>query len=225
MEASLKHRSLYKASSPHWKETYRKRCVERLKSSRSQLLDRYRQVSESEPCGVQRSLLVQEVMEEEWKQLQLTNSLPSMWGRGNFSQVFGMLQDPDELALLEEVQQELILEEQRMVEEIERVLEFEEECLNSVIDLNAETQIVCPVCNRNNLTVTSHFVVCACGLYIHAHSRGLTVEKLQSLLGNHLAEHQCRCPHRPLFSVGTGLAGESHLFMSCQVCDTVAVIL
>ncbi|KAJ1185341.1 hypothetical protein NDU88_002134 [Pleurodeles waltl] len=226
MAAALKHRSLYKATPPPWKETFRRRCVERLKNSRSRLLDRYRQVSDGERGGLRRSLLVQDVMEEEWQELQLTNTnLPSLWRKGDLSQVFGLLQDSDELALLEEIKQELILEEQCMVEEIERVLRFEEECLNSVIELNTENQVVCPVCNRNNLTVTSHFVLCPCGLYINTNSRGLTDEKLQSLLERHLLDHRFHCLHSPVFSVSSWTEGESNLFMSCQVCDTVAVIL
>uniref|UniRef100_A0A669PSQ8 RPA-interacting protein N-terminal domain-containing protein n=1 Tax=Phasianus colchicus TaxID=9054 RepID=A0A669PSQ8_PHACC len=89
MEAPLGgHRALYKSlAAPPWKETYRRRCLERLRSSRERLLRRYRQAGPGPGA-----LLVPEVMEREWRSLQAE--------RG----------DPDELAVLDEIQQELILQ-------------------------------------------------------------------------------------------------------------------
>ncbi|NXY76551.1 RIPA protein, partial [Glareola pratincola] len=99
-------RARYKGpAAPPWKETYRRRCMERLRSSRAKLLDRYRRAGER-VCGpAAGALLVQEVMELEWQGLQ--ESPPDPGGKEALAQ---MPEDPDELAVLEEIQQELILQ-------------------------------------------------------------------------------------------------------------------
>ncbi|XP_056412355.1 RPA-interacting protein isoform X2 [Hyla sarda] len=220
MEAAMRHRTLYKGTTPPWKETYRKRCVERLKGNRSRLLDKFRQVGERLGAGVGGSFLVQEVMEEEWKAMQMhSSSLPSLWRKDSLSQ------DPDELVTLEEIKQELLLEERAMVEEIESVIQFENDCLDSVVGLHSGNKVVCPVCHRNNLTVTSCFVMCQCGVYVNCKSQGMNTEKLQALLEGNLSAHGGCCSEQPVFSVGFGAEGMSSLFMSCCVCDAMAIII
>ncbi|KAM6118387.1 RPA-interacting protein [Phoenicopterus ruber ruber] len=222
MEAPLwRHRARYKGSAaPPWKETYRRRCMERLRSSRAKLLGRYRQAG-AKACGPA-ALLVQEVMEQEWQALRAAReSLPSLWGAGALVQI---LEDPDELAVLEEIQQELILQEQLVIEEYERSLQFDEECLNAMLDgLDASDKVICPVCRKNNLTVRNHLVFCQCGLYIS--TQGMTEEKLRSLLENTVTEHSHRCFHNPEFTVTSGMEEETSLLMSCPVCDSWTILL
>ena len=65
--------------------------MDRLKNSRSRLLDKYRQTGEPEgrDGGLRGSqFLVQEVMEEEWNALQLSNrGLPSLWNKDGIGEV------------------------------------------------------------------------------------------------------------------------------------------
>ncbi|EMP41048.1 RPA-interacting protein A, partial [Chelonia mydas] len=189
-------------------------CVERLKNSRAKLLDRYRQAGENVHCHAPGALLVQEVMEEEWQALQSVNvSLPSLRRKEALSQV---LEDPDELAVLEEIQQELISQEQLTIEEYERSLQFDQECLNAMLDgLDTGNKIICPVCKRNNLTVMSHLVLCQCGLHIS--TQGMTEQKLRSLLEDSVTEHCHQCLHNPEFSITSGMEGETNLLMSCPL--------
>nr|XP_056721418.1 RPA-interacting protein [Euleptes europaea] len=226
MESLLRQRRcLYKSSrAPPWKETYRQRCVERLKNSRARLLDRYRHVGENAAAGggTRNSLLVQEVMEVEWQALQSADTqLPSLRMKDTSLHV---LEDSDELAVLEEIQKELILQEQLAIEEYEQSLRFDEECLNAMLEgLDAERKVICPICRRNNLAIMSHVVTCTCGLCIGI--QGMTEETLQSLLGDGVTAHGQHCQHSPEFSVTSGMDGEANLLMSCQVCDFLAVIL
>ncbi|XP_029467879.1 RPA-interacting protein [Rhinatrema bivittatum] len=224
MDVALRRRALYKGTAPPWKETYRQRCVERLKNNRSRLLDRYRQVGENGHCTMRGSFLVQEVMEQELRALHFRSTdLPSRWQKD--SRVLDMLEDFDELTVLEEIKQELMLEEQSMIEEIDKVLAFEEACFHSAIGLNAENQIACPVCKRNNLHVLGHVIECPCGVHINTQLRVMTVQQLQLLLEEALTEHRSQCLHQPVFSVTTAMEGKSNLFMSCQVCDSMMLIL
>ncbi|NXW65748.1 RIP protein, partial [Eurystomus gularis] len=188
----------------------RKRCMERLRSSRAKLLDRYRRAGEGERGPG--ALLVPEVMELEWQTLQGLGDPP---GREALA-LAQVLEDPDELAVLEEIQQELILQEQSVIEEYERSLQFDEECLNAMLDgLDASDKVICPVCRKSNLTVRNHAVLCQCGLYIS--TQGMTERKLRSLLESTVTEHSQRCFHSPEFTVTSGMEEEASLLMSCPV--------
>ncbi|XP_027737952.1 RPA-interacting protein [Empidonax traillii] len=222
MEEPLqRHRARYKSpGGPAWRETYRRRCLERLKSSRAKLLERYRRAGDgAHPGPAPGALLVQEVMEQEWQVLR--DSLPGPRGQEPLEQ---MPEDPDELAVLEEIQQELILQEQLVIEEYERSLRFDEECLNATLEgLDATDRIICPVCRKNNLTVKTHMVCCQCGLYIS--TQNMTEGKLQSLLESTVTEHSQRCFHSPEFTVTSGMEEEATLLMSCPVCDSWTILL
>uniref|UniRef100_A0A8C0U092 RPA interacting protein n=1 Tax=Cyanistes caeruleus TaxID=156563 RepID=A0A8C0U092_CYACU len=178
--------------------------MERLRSSRAKLLDRYRQAGDGACGAAPGALLVQEVMEQEWQELR--DRLPGL--RGD--------QPMQQLAVLEEIQQELILQEQSVIEEYERSLRFDEECLNAMLDsLDATDRVICPVCRKNNLTVKAHLVCCQCGLYIS--TQNMTEGKLRSLLESTLTEHSQRCLHSPEFTVTSGMEEEASLLMSCSV--------
>ncbi|XP_061461174.1 RPA-interacting protein [Rhineura floridana] len=223
--ARRRRRALYKGvKAQPWKETFRQRCMERLKNSRARLLDTYRQVGGDSAHGASKALLVQEVMEVEWQALNsedLRHS--SLRSQDTFPQAAVILED-SELAEWEEIQQELILQEQLVVEEYERRLWFEEECLNAMLDgLDAESKVVCPVCRRNNLCVRNRLVVCPCGLRIC--TQGMTEEELSSRLEDSVMDHSQHCHCSPEFAVTSGMDGEATLLMSCQVCDSWAVIL
>ncbi|XP_051491747.1 RPA-interacting protein isoform X1 [Apus apus] len=215
METAVRARGRPRGAAPPWKEAYRRRCMERLRKSRAKLLERYRQAGER--VNGPAALLAQEVMEQEWQTLQ--EGLP--WGGEALAQ---MPEDPDELAVLEEIEQELILQGQLAMEEYQYSLQFDEECLNAMLDgLDASDGIICPVCRKNNLTVRNDFVFCQCGLHIS--TQGMTEEKLRSLLENAVTEHSHQCFHSPQFTVTSGMEEEPSLLMSCSVCDSWTILL
>ncbi|XP_066518189.1 RPA-interacting protein [Hoplias malabaricus] len=226
MDALQRHRSLYKGTTPPWKETYRKRCVERLKNSRSRLLEKYRQIADSSGDS-KSSLLVQEVMEMEWNALQSSNqTLPSLWKEGSIKDMYSDMHESDELAILEEIQQELVSQERSIIEEYYKSQQYEEKYLSVVVDGMEESgKLICPVCNANNLTVNSHFTSCPCGLYIKTVGRNVTPDVLQHLLEARVTEHMEECLQKPTFSLASNMDGSPNLMISCQVCDYLSIIL
>ncbi|XP_006863363.1 PREDICTED: RPA-interacting protein isoform X2 [Chrysochloris asiatica] len=216
-QSKSSHHLLYKAvSSPPWKEAFRQGCLERMKNSRDRLLSKYRQTGGSMPRGAQNTFLVQEVMEEEWDALQSVNSCP---------EALAQVEEPVDLAVLEEIQQELIDREQSIIREYEKSLQFDEQCLSIMLAEWEANPLICPVCTRYNLRITSGVVKCPCGLYIPSHSPELTEQNLRALLEDHVHEHSTHCPHTPEFSVTDGAEEKSCLLMSCLACDTWALIL
>ncbi|KAL4660597.1 RPA-interacting protein isoform X2 [Arapaima gigas] len=226
MDSLHRHRSLYKGTTPPWKETYRKRCVERLKSSRSRLLDKYRQMGEKHHGG-KGPLLVQEVMEEEWAALQAADhSLPSSWSRDLHRDMYSVLSEDEELQVLEEIQQELMSQELSIIEEYEKGMQYEEQYLNAVVEeMETEGQIICPVCQINNLTVNLDFIACQCGVYINTQHKNITSENLQSLVESRVTEHMEGCPNNPVFSMANSTDGYPCLMLSCKACDYLSIVL
>ncbi|XP_071759231.1 RPA-interacting protein [Centroberyx gerrardi] len=229
MDALHRHRSLYKGTTPPWKETYRNRCVDRLKNSRSRLLEKYRQIGESQQrCGSRASSIVQEVMEEEWTVLQSEDrGLPSLWGADGMGEMLSVMKEYDELAVLEEIQQELMSQELSIIEEYERNLQFEERYISSIVEEMEEEQmqIICPICHMNNLNINSHFTSCPCGLYINTRQQNVTPEVVRCLLESRVSEHMEDCLHNPVFSTAASTDGSANLLISCKACDYLSIVL
>ncbi|XP_068435149.1 RPA-interacting protein isoform X2 [Clinocottus analis] len=227
MDALQRHRSLYKGTTPPWKETYRQRCVDRLKNSRTRLLERYRQTGESpQRSGGGSSIIVQEVMAEEWSALQSEDRrLPSLWGPEGMAEMLSVMKEYDELAVLEEIQQELLSHEMSIIEEYERDLQFEQQYISSVVEGMEDTYIICPICHMNNLDINSHFISCTCGLYINTKKQNVTPDVLRSLLESRVSEHMEDCLRNPVFSVAPDMDCSPNLMMSCKFCDYLSIVL
>ncbi|TRY57197.1 hypothetical protein DNTS_003280 [Danionella cerebrum] len=233
MDAIQRHRSMYKGTTPPWKETYRKRCMERLKNSRSRLLEKFRQMGgEGEVSGSSKaSLLVQEVMQQEWSALQTSRTLPSLWSPRQITDVSSHQEEFDELLVFDEIQQELIAQVTgKLVKALSppelSILEDYNQSLNSCLEgMDQDGLIICPVCCRNNLTVNSRFTSCPCGLYIDTLGRNVKAEYLQKRLERVMAEHLEDCLHDPSFSMAFNIDGPPNLMISCKECDYLSVVL
>nr|XP_057905411.1 RPA-interacting protein [Doryrhamphus excisus] len=221
MDALQRHRLLYKATTPPWRETYRKRCVERLKGSRSRLLDKYRKMGESSTAAI-----VQEVMEAEWTALQSEGQrLPSLLGADSIAEMYTVTKEYDELAVLETIQQELLSYEMSIMEEYERNQQFEEQYLSSVVEGMEESHIICPLCRMNYLNIDSHFISCPCGLYSNTKGKNMTPDVLRHLLESRVTEHMEDCPYDPVFSLASNTDTSANLLITCKVCDYLSIVL
>ncbi|KAM5273515.1 RPA-interacting protein [Ctenodactylus gundi] len=202
-----RRRSLYKQmGSPPWKEAFRQGCLKRMRNSRDRVLNKYRQAGA--PMPGRNTLLVKEVMEEEWSSLQSVQ---------DSSEALAQLEFQMDLAVLEEIQQELTEEEQSIISEYEKSLQFDEECLSIMLTEWEANLLICPVCTKYNLRIMGGVVACQCGLYIPSHSPDLTEQKLRAYLEDCLSHHSAHCPHTPEFSVTDGIEEKPSLLMTCLV--------
>lgn len=175
------------------------------------------------------SIIVQEVMEEEWSALQAETQhrLPSLWGSEDMTEMFGVTKEYDELAVLEEIQQELLSHEVSIIEEYEKNLLFEQQYISSVVEgMDEDVQhMICPICHMNNLTVNTHFISCPCSLHINTENRNIGAEVLRHLLESKVSEHMEDCLHNPIFSVAPNADSAPNLMISCQACDYLSIVL
>ncbi|XP_020820364.1 RPA-interacting protein isoform X2 [Phascolarctos cinereus] len=191
-------------------------CFQRMKNSRARLLDKYRRVGVAP-----RGLMAQEVMEAEWLTLQSTHESLAQ----RCSRTFAQVEDPEELAVLEDIQQELMSQEQAFIEEYERSLWFDDRCLWALLEGLQTDGLICPVCSRYNLTVVRGTVLCQCGLRLSSQAPELTEQIFRALLEESVNRHSEFCAHRPEFSVTSGTEENASLLLSCVVCDTWMVLL
>ncbi|XP_072163310.1 RPA-interacting protein B-like [Diadema setosum] len=213
-------RNLYKRGSPStWKETYRKRCFERLRGSRESLLQKFRgcPTSPATPRACSRignisspGSFVPQLMEEEWKLLREEDP------------TFGMIEG--EIDLMEALQEDLMKEEQNILAEYEASLRLEEAQFQAAVSHFHSDAVMCPVCKRNELLLNQGIVFCVCGLRIDTEQDCLSLKNIQETLEIGVAEHSASCTSEPGFAI-TDLGGTHNLVMSCKECGFLHIVI
>lgn len=228
-----RHRSQYKCSTPPWKEQYRKRCLERLKNGRQKFVDRFRKSSMADD-----SLLVKEVMDEEWQRLSEENLELPQWRprRETCTPFSGVDLDGSEdysidevLSVMDEIQKELLKEERNILarEQYEESLKFEEASLCAAIECLRTDEVPCPVCKSNPLHQNRQVIFCACGLRIDTEHDAVTLtyvrNQIESALEAHRDEH---CLEEPEFGLSfVKELGVSNLVSLCKACEFMYIVL
>jgi len=228
----LLHQQVYKnarGKTPPWKELYRKRCMERLRSSRARLVDKYRAKSDSlnnnnyEEAGK----MVKNIMELEWSAM-----------RGiHISHDDGTDNEAALLHMMDQIQKELQDEEERMVAE---VLNYDAASLASQVESLQSEEVICPVCQMRELqssksdlllsiaaaqagsSTPGNHLVCGCGLALHG--ANLTLSHVKSSIENTVTHHGQLCVGKLVFTQTTETQ-ISNILATCQQCDWMSFLL
>lgn len=219
------HRALYKAKTPPWKETYRKRCMTRLRESREKLQEKFRKISASIN---ETDEFITDLMRDELQTMQ--KNLGSGEEKLDIEMEGFSAADFDiesVLNLFEDIQEELRQEELKMLAEFEKyeasVREEEDVLCSAIASLSAE-EVICPVCQKNSLLQNKSVIFCKCGVRVDTEQDCLTLRNVKQLLDDGVKLHGKTCDTPPTFSVVSAL-GPQNLLMSCQSCDWMSIII
>ncbi|XP_015911181.1 RPA-interacting protein B isoform X2 [Parasteatoda tepidariorum] len=205
----LNHHSLYKMKTPPWKETFRMKCFQRLKSSRGRLVDKFRGI------GVESDELVDALMTEDIRSLSIQP------GHLKLNQL--ECEEVDEfLSILQEIQKELMEEEKKWIEEYSSLSETNS--LESALDWLQKEEVICPLCQRNPLHQNVSVIFCACGMRIDTKQDGLTLSHLKENLHMGLTEHEEICHETPSFSQ-IHFGDANNIVLTCGACNFMFIII
>ena len=200
-------RAMYKGRTPTgaWKDRFRKGCMQRLKSKRESIINQARQTglasnnSSQESEGSQE--FVNQLMVEEWEKMQQDSpSLPDIPISRDHKQGESDEDINDVLAVLEEIRNELISQEQLILQQYEEDVHFNEESLCAAIELLSTASVICPVCKKNNLLQSKEVIFCHCGIRIDTGFDGIDLEFVKKQLFEAVSAHSSVCGVEPDFS-------------------------
>ncbi|XP_071789415.1 RPA-interacting protein B-like [Asterias amurensis] len=226
-----KHRALYKNTSPQWRDTYRKRCFQRLRNSRENLLQKFRSgVDGSSPGAISpgRGSVVSEVMAEEWKLMQWEHRQASVEMKTthgcNPDDSMEDLNKDGFLSLMEDIQAELMIEENAIIAEYEASVQLAEASLSATVEQLHSDDLICPICKRNPLMLSKGIIFCSCGTRINTEQDCLTLANVRQQLEEGVSQHSARCHGQPEFTI-TDAFNAHNLLLSCQMCDFLFIVI
>ncbi|KAL5017116.1 hypothetical protein ScPMuIL_006705 [Solemya velum] len=219
------HHELYKAKTPPWKETYRKRCIDRLRQSRDKLQDRFRKINTNEEHGDE---FIKDLMRDELKLIRREQAgSPS-----NMQTGLQTIEEPGDdidniLSLFDDIQAELMREEMKLLQEYDLYkgsLRHEENSLCTAIERLCTVEVICPVCQKNPMMQNKSVVFCKCGMRVDTEQDCLTLTYIKQTLDDGTKQHSEACDYPPVFSV-VAEVGSNNLLMSCEECDFLHIVI
>ncbi|XP_067928346.1 RPA-interacting protein-like [Watersipora subatra] len=202
-------------SSPSWRDSYKRRCLENLRKSRENFVRKFRSASldtkNSQPT-------VDDVMTEEWNRLRKDHSeLPTCTEL--------LFSTDDEVryinSIMEEIQAALKTEEESL---LEMYTEDYEASLCASIDQLGSNRVICPVCKKFTLFMNKHVVFCKCGIRINTEEDALTLEDVKLSIERAVDIHEKACEQTAVFST-VQMYGIDNLLMTCNVCDYMHIVV
>ena len=186
--------SLYKSRSPNWKSTLKDKCRLEVKMRRQSMLNRMRSMALDDES------IINDILQSQF--ISLTRELGFVDEE--------ILQNTDEVhILMEEIKQELLVEQAHF--------DMGEAFLDDMINSQFTDNVICPICQRNNLFESGQNIACNCGIELYG-LNGQTLSQIGASLSVAADMHSNSCQHTPLFSIETDELISS-LSMQCNFCN------
>lgn len=220
-----RHRALHFKSSPSplaWKDAYRQKCIQRLRTGREKLLNRFRDISVdmaeqkdvNMDIGHDENQNLRDMMREEWRLLT----------QGRIPVEFDF--EEEELRkMMDDVEAELMSERDLIWREYELCRADEEAELCAVVDDYLSTRdddVLCPICMRGNLSKLLHnVIVCQmCGLRLDLEADNISMTELKNRLVKAVEDHDDCQSGRLTFAIAKEqMTHCQNLTVFCNSCD------
>ncbi|KAH9513602.1 hypothetical protein Btru_033465 [Bulinus truncatus] len=231
---SGKRQDMFKFRTPPWKETYRKRCLERLRESRNkeQYLRRHISFDNAAKTTENGASLgevvdIDDIMKDEWRKLHSKSQVPSEHDLEEVEsdEMFAFYESIHS-EIRKELEADLIEKEQSLLnlqELCDSHIQEEEELCSALTNLSTD-DVICPLCQKNTLMEHLGVIVCRCGLRINTEQDCITLKNVKDSLENGTSEHGESCDSRPSFHLSQNF-GISNLLMTCESCDFLFIIV
>uniref|UniRef100_H2ZBP7 RPA-interacting protein C-terminal domain-containing protein n=1 Tax=Ciona savignyi TaxID=51511 RepID=H2ZBP7_CIOSA len=218
-DSVTKRKAMYKMGSPaggSWKDTYKRRCAERLHKSRSKLLDRYRNVkidSENSEHGLDS---VDSVMKQELEKMK-SEGMASFNDMSSFEDVINTMEAIKGELL--EWEAEILLKAEN--EQMQLAIECHE---NHETLFNNNNFVICPLCSINHLELSYTHLQCKCGLNINTQQDSISLPHIKQSLEEAVTSHSATCTAKPVFDVINNF-GQTNLLLTCPLCDYMFIVV
>ena len=188
-DSSPRRAAQYKSRNPGWKDSLKNRCRLEMRVRRQSVLNRMRNMS------IDDDALLEEILYTELQTLKKQLGFSE-------SDDFSFKEDVDE------IKQELLIEQANQ--------DMGFHLFDELASSQFQCLVICPMCQKNNLTETSRGLSCPCGL--HLSGKQLSLSQVESALSTASELHSSSCDAVPLFSVESD--GDcSVLSMQCINCS------
>lgn len=199
--------------SPKLQEVLRERCRKRMRERRSEFLNRSRFSRSINSDDVE---VLGEIVRKELSFIADTDLDPIV--NPFISREVEQLDPEDALVLENEIIQE---EAQWIVQEYEKMMNEEMESFALAAD-DEVNEVICPICQKCNLTQRGKTVDCeSCKLTLDC---SVTLMELKLLIKNHVDNHSAQCTALPGFLL-IPENDTSSLFIICDKCSTLSPII
>lgn len=202
--SSDRHKSMHFKSSPSalaWKDTYRQKCIERLRTGREKLVNKFRNINvelnnagreeDMDMASSNENQNLRDLMREEWN-LLMKGRPGTGWGGWDFD-------EEELLKMMDEVEADLVTEQELLLREYDRSRADEEAELCAVVDDYLSTRnddVLCPVCTRDNLVKLAHnLIACnACGMRLDLECDVVSMKEVKERLQRAVESHASSTP-------------------------------